>query len=128
MALLLDTHAFMWFAEDSSRLSATSREAIRAEPVLRLSIASIWELSVKHALGRLNLIYSDFEDSVLKYIEIAEVELLPIELVHTVQLNKLPHHHRDPFDRMLVAQAIVEELTLVTSDRRLSEYPCSTLW
>jgi len=128
MGLLLDTHTFVWFAQDSPRLARTTRDAIEAESYVYLSMASVWEMSIKHGLGRLKLHADGFRDSILRYLELSEARVMPIELEHTYILNRLPHHHRDPFDRMIIAQAIAEDLTLVSNDRKVAEYDCRILW
>lgn len=123
MRLLLDSHAFLWFSSDSPRLSRRANDAIMAAREVRLSYASIWEMAIKQALGRLKL--QDLPEDMATR---AGIELLSIELPHLRHLQHLPHHHGDPFDRMLVAQAIEEGLTLVTADRNVQRYPVAWLW
>lgn len=121
--LLLDTHVFLWWREDSARLSDPARGAIATADLVMVSAASAWEAAVKIALGRLRL-PDTFESGVLG----SGFERLPIGFAHAEESGRLPPHHRDPFDRMLVAQARVERLTLVTHDRRLEPYEVEFLW
>jgi len=121
--LLLDTHAFIWWRENSPRLGADARRRIASASLVFVSVASAWEAAIKVALGRLKLPES-FEAGVLA----SRFDKLPIAFRHTEIVATLPHHHSDPFDRMLVAQAISERLTLVTHDRRLAPYALDLLW
>lgn len=124
MRLLLDSHTLLWAAFDPGRLSPKARGAIeRREHELWLSHASIWELTIKIALGRLRLggALSDLIDDM-------GLRLLPISLVDIAGIAHLPPVHGDPFDRMLVAQAIEGGFVLVTADERIQRYPVSWLW
>jgi PIN domain nuclease of toxin-antitoxin system len=121
--LLLDTHAFIWWRENSPRLGADARGRIASASLVFVSVASAWEAAIKIALGRLKLPES-FEAGVTA----SRFDKLPIAFRHTEVGATLPHHHNDPFDRMLVAQAICERLTLVTHDRRLAPYALDVLW
>jgi PIN domain nuclease of toxin-antitoxin system len=116
--LLLDTHAVLWFLAGSDRLGEAARTAITSADRAYVSAATIWELSVKAAQGRLEA-PSDFTNRLL------EQGMLPLALEweHARVAGGLPMHHRDPFDRMLVAQAIVERLTIVTRDADIPRYP-----
>lgn len=121
--LLLDTHVFLWWRTDSPKLAGVAREEIaRAERVF-VSAASAWEAAIKAALGRLEL-PAAMESGVRQ----SGFDPLPVTFAHAEAVRRLPHHHRDPFDRMLVAQAQVEELVLVTHDRRLESYEARFLW
>jgi PIN domain nuclease of toxin-antitoxin system len=117
--LLLDTHAFLWWVLDDRRLGGKARTAI-ADPVavVHVSAASCWEMAIKAALGRLALADVDIEAEIPAngFVE------LPITAGHAFRAGALPRHHADPFDRMLVAQALVEELVLVTHDPLLGRY------
>ncbi len=121
--LLLDTHVFLWWRENSPRLSARARQGIATADLVMVSAASAWEAAIKIALGRLRLPDS-FESGVLA----SGFERLPIGFAHAEESGSLPPHHRDPFDRMLVAQARIERLTLVTHDRRLERYEADFFW
>ncbi len=121
--LLLDTHAFIWWRENSPRLGADARRRIASASLVFVSVASAWEAAIKVALGKLKLPES-FEAGVVA----SRFDKLPIAFQHTEIVATLPHHHNDPFDRMLVAQAICERLTLVTHDRRLAPYALDLIW
>ncbi len=127
MRLLLDTHVFLWWIGDDSRLSLSAREAISvAENEVFLSVVSAWEISVKTRLGKLAL-PSDVDKFLPDQIQRNAMTILPIGLAHALRVARLPLHHRDPFDRMLVAQAQSEKLTLVTADEAIRPYDVSLL-
>jgi PIN domain nuclease of toxin-antitoxin system len=115
--LLLDTHVLLWWLADDDRLPDGAREAVNTAQEVRLSAASVWEIAIKRALARL-----DVPDDYLDAVDAGEIGLLPITGQHAEIAGALPRHHDDPFDRMLVAQARADELTLVTADRRLTDY------
>ena len=121
--LLLDTHVFLWWRENSPRLSGRARSSVAAADLVMVSAASAWEAAIKIGLGRLRL-PDTFESGVLD----SGFERLPVGFAHAEETGRLPPHHRDPFDRMLIAQARVERLTLVTHDRRLERYEAEFLW
>lgn len=120
--LLLDTHVVLWWLTGAA-LDADAQAMIQdPDNVVLVSVASAWEVAIKQSLGKLDT-PEDFADAA-----VAEgLTLLGIELAHVQAAGDLPHHHRDPFDRMLVAQAQVERLTLVTRDVRLGQYDVHTL-
>lgn len=123
MRLLLDTHTLLWTLTAPDRLSANAARSIAAEESeVFVSIVSPWEMAIATALGRMNP-----PDDLEIQLEKRRFALLPVSLRHTHVVEALPHHHRDPFDRMLVAQAQVEGLTIVTVDRLLRRYPVSLL-
>ena len=116
--LLLDTHTLLWWLIDDASLGARARELIAApENFVYVSAASIWELSIKKALGKL-----EAPDDFVSIVEGEGFEPLPIDLFHAEQAGNLPGLHRDPFDRMLVAQAQAEGLSIVTRDRDIPAY------
>ena len=123
MRLLLDTHALLWWLADDPALSAAAHEAI-AEPgtVVVVSAASAWEISIKRALGKV-----DAPDDLSAEIEAQRFDSLSITVEHALVAGALPRHHADPFDRMLVAQARMESLTIVTRDPRIALYGVKTL-
>jgi len=128
MRLLLDTHVFLWWIGDDPRLSLPAREAItKAENEIFFSVASAWEISVKTRLGKLTL-PSDVESFLPDQIHRNAISILPIGLAHALRVSRLPIHHRDPFDRMLVAQAQAEKLTLVTADASIRLYDVKLCW
>jgi PIN domain nuclease of toxin-antitoxin system len=128
MGILLDTHAFLWFAEDSPLLSSTARSEIINTKNVQVSIASLWELSIKFSLGKLDIAPHDFRGRMERYIRLCRAEVLPVLVDHTVALTSLPMLHRDPFDRMLIAQSIAEGVPIVTHDRQIREYACNVVW
>ena len=125
MRLLLDTHALLWALADPDRLPPALAEAIRSRRnAVHVSAASTWELIIKAGLGRIELPRSELE-TVIAAAGLAE---LPVTIAHSVRLRDLPRHHRDPFDRILVAQALEEDLTLVSRDSAIRRYAVRTLW
>lgn len=118
MRLLLDTHVFVWFLADSSKLSKKARREIDAAEEVAVSAASLWEIAIKASLGKIDI---DVERAHEGISASGFVEL-PVRAAHAAAVCELPAHHRDPFDRMLVAQAVSEPLALLTADRRLSRY------
>jgi PIN domain nuclease of toxin-antitoxin system len=123
MRLLLDSHAFLWFLTKDAKLSERADNAIVGATDVYLSHAAVWEMTIKRGLGRLQLAEApeDMADA-------SGMSLLPITLRHIQRVGGLPRHHGDPFDRMLVAQAIEEGLILVTRDATVQRYPVVWLW
>jgi PIN domain nuclease of toxin-antitoxin system len=128
MKYLLDTCTFLWLIAEPERLSGTAKEiCATGHNVLLLSAASAWEIALKHALGRLPLPEDPAE--YLPRQRIAhDVEALPIDERAALQIGKLPALHRDPFDRMLICQAIAGGFTLVTPDASIRQYPVLLVW
>lgn len=118
MRLLLDTQVYLWWLADSRRLPAAARRTIRNAEVVYVSAASLWEAAVKIGIGKLAVDIGDLHSGVAA----SDFRELPIQGVHAVTLAGLPAYHRDPFDRMLVAQAISEPLRLLTADKMLARY------
>jgi PIN domain nuclease of toxin-antitoxin system len=121
--LLLDTHVFLWWRSDSRRLAPAARRAIAAADVVFVSAATAWEAAIKIALGRLRI-----PDTVESGVLDSGFEKLAIGFSHAEAAARLPRHHADPFDRMLVAQAQIEVLTLVTHEQRIGRYDVDLLW
>jgi PIN domain nuclease of toxin-antitoxin system len=126
--VLLDTHAFLWFITDDAKLSATGKVTI-ADPAndILISPASYWEVAIKVSLGKYPLSVP-FETLITHGIADNEFEILPIEPKHAAAVSNLPFHHRDPFDRLLIAQALVEQVPLVSADTAFDAYPINRLW
>lgn len=121
MNVLLDTHVALWAITDSPRLSARAREILTApRNGIWVSTASLWEIAIKHALGRGSMPVAASE--ALAYFRQAGYQLLPIEAEHAVAVGELPAHHQDPFDRLLVAQALSEPMRLLTHDAVVASY------
>jgi PIN domain nuclease of toxin-antitoxin system len=121
--LLLDTHVFLWWRGEPDRLSAAVQASIAEADIVFVSAVSAWEAGIKAALGRLRI-----PDTLETGVLASGFEKLLITFSHAEKAAGLPPHHRDPFDRMLVAQAQVEGLTLVTHDRLLEPYQVDILW
>lgn len=128
MKILLDTCTFLWIAAESPELSATCRTVFRdPDNEIYLSAASAWEITVKHNLGKLPLPCPPHEFVPAQRLA-HRIESLSISESATLQLSSLPDRHRDPFDRMLVCQAITEGLVILTPDAQIRQYPIRTLW
>ena len=128
MKVLLDTHAFLWSITGDDRLSKTAEKTfLNPDNNLYFSVASFWEICIKLSLGKLSLKRGWFK-TIQEEMRINAVQWLPVEMQHCVQLTKLPFHHRDPFDRMLIAQALAEDLQLLSRDGRLSAYEIQLIW
>jgi PIN domain nuclease of toxin-antitoxin system len=124
--LLLDTHAFLWFLAGDRRLSRPAIKAIEASDEWWLSAASVWELAIKSGLGRLTLPMPTVDYISAKMRE--GLKVLPIEWPHAAAVERLPPHHGDPFDRLIVAQAQFDRLTLVSRDRIFRKYGVDVVW
>lgn len=128
MKLLLDTHAFLWFLEDDARLSATARTLIAdGDTDIFLSVGSLWEMAIKISLGKLS-ISQQFESFIPEQLAINRIDLLHISVDHTARLTSLPFHHRDPFDRLLIAQALTADMPIVGADVAFDAYGVRRLW
>lgn len=131
MNLLLDTCTFLWWIADDPMLSATAAEAIRdSRNPCRLSAASMWEILVKHAAGRLEIDSGEQSayDFVCALCAENRIDLLPVEPHDVRHVSTLPLLHRDPFDRLLICQTIEHGLTILTPDPQIRRYPVKTLW
>ena len=121
MRILIDTHILIWHLEDDERLSSFHGQVIE-DPANRvlISIASFWEIAIKSSRGKLSLAKS-IED-IFSEIARSSSTILPIESEHTVLVSRLPFHHKDPFDRMIIAQAMVEGVPIMSTDRDFADY------
>ena len=121
MKLLLDTHVALWAITDHPNLSTTARELILSpRATIWISVASIWEISIKHSLGRGEMPVSGKD--AIRYFRDAGYQFLAIEPEHAAAIETLPKHHHDPFDRLLVAQALIEPMRLLTHDSNVARY------
>lgn len=128
MKALLDTHAFLWWITDSALLPPHIRELIAdGDNVLLLSAASCWEMAIKARLGKLTL-PAHPDVYLAEQISANGIQSLPVLASHALQVFHLPDHHRDPFDRMIIAQAQLENLPIITSDPLFSKYKVKTIW
>jgi PIN domain nuclease of toxin-antitoxin system len=128
MKILLDTHAFLWFITGDANLSDKARTSIEDDSnQMIISMASMWEMAIKISIGRLK-VSEPFELLIPSQIQINGFELLPIQLEHVYKVSSLPFHHRDPFDRLLVSQCMVEKCPIISRDSAFDRYQVKRLW
>ena len=128
MRVLLDTHAFLWFITADPKLSTQAAQVIRdGRNDVLLSLASVWEIAIKVSIGRLP-IPQPLDTFVPQQLGFNRIGLLPVELRHALAIARLPLHHRDPFDRMLVVQAQADDIPIVSADTTLDAYGVQRLW
>lgn len=128
MRILLDTHAFLWTALGSPQLSENATNLfLEDQNELYLSIASLWEMAIKSSLGKLTF-QKPMESYVLDLLQENAIQLLPIDFRHVMRISSLPFHHRDPFDRLIVSQAIEEKIALLSCDVVFDAYGIDRLW
>jgi PIN domain nuclease of toxin-antitoxin system len=128
MRLLLDTHAFLWFIMGSPNLSVNARALIENPANERLlSVASLWEIAIKVSLGKLTL-SAPFDELIPAQLKLNGIDLLSIKVDHLSTLTTLPFHHRDPFDRLIIAQAMVEKLPVISIDAAFDTYGVTRDW
>ena len=126
--LLLDTHTFIWWDSDPDRLPQRVLALCQSSSTnLLLSVASVWEMQIKQQVSKLKL-RMPLADLISGQQETNSIELLPIQLGHVLALDSLELHHKDPFDRLLIAQALVEDAILLSADPIFSQYPATVLW
>jgi PIN domain nuclease of toxin-antitoxin system len=121
--LLLDTHVVLWWCADSRRLKAAVRKAIASADLVWVSAASGWEVAIKQSVGKLTL-----DEPFSTLVRQSDFDELPVTLDHAERFRTLPPHHTDLFDRMLIAQAKAEAVTIVTHDRQFESYQVPILW
>lgn len=127
MKLLLDTHVFIWWADVPEKLSAATFAALQDDAnTLVLSVASVWEMQIKVQLGKLKF-GVPLPDLIEHQRLTNDLQILAVDLKHVFAVGTLPAYHKDPFDRLLIAQAIVEDATLVTVDPKFARYPAKLL-
>ena len=127
MTLLLDTHTLIWFSENNPQLSLTSLKAIESPDNTRyVSMATFWEIAIKLSIGKLQL--NKPLASIITEIQVNGFHLLPIVPAHILQVETLPFFHRDPFDRILIAQSLLEDFTLVSNEAVFDEYGVKRIW
>jgi PIN domain nuclease of toxin-antitoxin system len=128
MRLLIDTHIFIWYILDIQKLSATVRALIDDEDnKILFSTASVWEMAIKQSTGKLNF-HLPFEVFIKQQLSLNDFNLLNINLDHLAVVATLPFHHRDPFDRLLIAQSLVEKIPILSVDSAFDAYPIERLW
>lgn len=128
MRILMDTHAFLWFIEGDNRLSYSARSLIEDNQYQKqLSIASFWEMSIKASLNRLEL-KTTFPNLIQNYVYGNGFNILAINAEHLEQLKTLPFHHKDPFDRLIIAQSLTENIPILSKDEVFKSYTKNILW
>jgi PIN domain nuclease of toxin-antitoxin system len=128
MKLLLDTHVFIWWANEPERLSPKVLSLCEdAENTLLLSVASVWEMQIKTQLGKLKFALP-LSNLIRSQQQINNIQILPIELEHVLELQRLPAYHNDPFDRLLMVQAKAEDALLVSKDSAFKKYKTKLMW
>jgi PIN domain nuclease of toxin-antitoxin system len=128
MRLLSDTHTFVWSFSNTKKLSVIAAgELQNPANEIYISVASVWEMQIKIKLGK--MIFNDtLESIIIEQQQVNRIQILPVNLIHALHLENLPTHHKDPFDRLLISQAIVENMTLVSADKNFAKYQVNLLW
>jgi PIN domain nuclease of toxin-antitoxin system len=128
MKILLDTHAFLWLITDNKKLSHKAREEfLNEENLIFFSAASLWEMAIKTSLGKLELM-PDWPEAIREELAVNSIKWLPIEMEHCFRIRSLTFHHRDPFDRLLIAQALCENMALMSCNSCFSNYRVDLVW
>lgn len=127
MNVLLDTHALLWFYSGDAQLSSTSKNLIKdTSNNCYVSIASIWEVTIKYKIGKLEL--ENPLTDLFEFIKRNQISIIPIELDHLIVLSTLPPIHRDPFDRIIIAQGMTEKLMVISKDSIFKDYDLTIIW
>lgn len=128
MRLLLDTHTFLWWDSAPDKLSPYAMaQCLDIRNQLVLSVVSIWEMQIKIQIGKLRL-RTSLEEIITEQQNTNQFEILPVSLSHVLEVGNLPLHHRDPFDRLLISQARIEAIPLLSRDERMQDYDVSLMW
>ena len=127
MKFLIDTHTFLWFVNDSQQLSNYARSLMESDVDLLISSASLWEIAIKVSIGKLTL-RNSFQTFIPQQLTINDIEIIYPTIDHLSALSELPFHHRDPFDRLMIAQAIVENIPIITRDSAFNLYEIECIW
>ncbi|MFH2045273.1 MAG: type II toxin-antitoxin system VapC family toxin [Pseudomonadota bacterium] len=128
MQAILDTNSFLWFISGSEKLSINALEFIAdSNNRLVMSTAGLWEIAIKVSINKLNLL-QPYEKLIPQQLKENDINVMPIELSHLAKVIELPFYHRDPFDRIIIAQALIENLPIVTSDSIFSQYSVKLIW
>jgi PIN domain nuclease of toxin-antitoxin system len=123
---LLDTHAMLWYLRDSPELSASAHSLIDKAEYVAVSIASFWEIAIKQSIGKMQFCMTIPELESLCLDQ--DIQVLPIQSIVLEQIKALPKIHGDPFDRLIIAQAQIGKMTIITRDRMIPQYPVPTIW
>lgn len=127
MRILIDTHIFLWFINNDPQLSSTAKKLLESDVELLLSVVSLWEIAIKVSTGKMTL-PKPFEIFIPEQLQQNEIAILPIVTEHLTYITTLAFHHRDPFDRLLIAQSIVEGIPIVSVDTAFDPYNVDRLW
>lgn len=125
--VLLDTNAFLYFINDDPALGKTAKDLLESETDLLISVASLWEIAIKFSIGKLSL-PSSFANFIPAQIRQNDIDILPVTLSHLEKISTLPFHHKDPFDRLIIAQSFVEVTSIVSSDAAFDLYGVERIW
>lgn len=121
MRVLIDTHILLWFINNDPKLGQKTKALLQSDIDVAVSIASLWEIAIKVSIGKLRL-PSSIEELFPQQLTLNQIDLLPIEVRHLQALSKLPFHHRDPFDRLIISQSLVDNIGLVSVDKTFATY------
>lgn len=125
---MLDTHSLLWITTNDPRLSLTAKELyLDAGNDIFFSMASIWEMAIKSSIGKISF-ERNLEDFVDEHIKGNNIEIMKIELPHILRIDRLPFHHRDPFDRLIIAQAIEDNMSIIGHDTEFDKYKINRVW
>ena len=128
MRFLLDTHSFLWFIGGDEQLPLAARQVIaEIDHEIFLSIASLWEIAIKVSLGKLGL-RKPFDELIVEQLSTNDIKVLPIDIGTLSLVTNLQFHHRDPFDRLIIAQAILEKMPIIGKDSEFARYPVDLVW
>ncbi|NJM19867.1 MAG: type II toxin-antitoxin system VapC family toxin [Richelia sp. RM2_1_2] len=127
MRFLIDTHTFLWFIHDSPKLSANAKNLLESDNDLWVSIVSLWEIAIKVNISKLTL-PNNYENFIPEQLTVNDIEILPIKMAHLAIYTTLPLHHRDPYDRLLIAQAMTEKVSIISADVAFDSYSVSRIW
>ena len=128
MKVVLDTHAFLWWISDDDRLPPSARSIIgNRENELFLSAATGWEIAIKAKLGRIHL-PGKIDSFIAEQLDLNDIYSLPIQMSHALNVYDLPNHHRDPFDRLIISQAQLEKMSILTMDPQIARYGVKVAW
>jgi len=123
---IIDTHALLWYLRNSGDLSELALNTMNTTELIYTSVASLWEIAIKQSIGKLDL---DFSITQIENLcNEKDIQILPIKSKHLDKLKNLPKYHGDPFDRLIISQALAENLTIITRDSTIPNYPVRTLW
>lgn len=128
MKYLIDTHTLLWIVTNDPKLSAKAKDLyLDSENEIFISMASIWELSIKSSLGKISL-EQPLDEFVDEHVKGNDIRILKIELPHVLRIENLPFYHRDPFDRLIISQSIEDNIPIIGSDKTFDSYPIKRIW